>query len=258
MKGAIQVFRFKVDLKNFVAVWNGEVAAVKMGVTRAVDRATARLQQKLRAQTLAAGLGQGNANAWRTRRYPEDRDSLNAAGLVYSKSPAVIDGFNKGSLITHHGSRYLAIPTNFNRKQGKRRAIAENKGKRNYWLNVRVKPEEMVESRQSFIIKSKKKAGVLLWCLQVNEARGRYGRNKQGKRRAFAGGLVEVGTAHGSRRGRGRTGTQQQKVGAILASGFVPMFSLTPAVKLEKRLDLDRLAGEAAADVAAQITAELG
>ena len=252
------MLKLKVELQNFVSVWSGELEKTKAGVTKAIDGATARLQQQLRADTLAARLGQGNANAWRTRRYPRARNSLNAAGIVYSKSPAVIDGFDQGALITHHGGRYLLIPTNFNRVGGRRRAKAEGKKQRNYWANVRVTPRQMMESRQAFVIPSQRKPGVFLWCLQVNEARMSTGRQRETKRLAIAGGLVRVGTGHGSRRGRGRVGTEGGKLSDILAAGFVPMFSMVRTVKLDKRLDLDARASEAAADVAARITRELG
>lgn len=252
------MLKLKIEFQNFVSVWSGEVEKVKAGVTRAIDGATARLQQQLRADTLAARLGQGNANSWRTRRYPKARNSLNATGMVYSKSPAVIDGFDRGALITHRGGRWLLIPTNFNRVGGRRRAKSEGTERRNYWANVRVTPREMIASRQAFTIPSKEKPGVILWCLQVNEARMTKGKKRETLRVALAGGLVRVGTGHGSRRGRGRVGTAGQKLADILAAGFVPMFSMTRVVKLDKRLDLDARAGEAARDVAAQITRELG
>lgn len=239
------MIQLKVEVGNLAAVWSGEVAAVKAGVTRAVDAATAQLQQRLRADTTGAGLGVGNANSWRIRRYPQGRDSVNAAGLAYSKSPAIIDGFNRGALITHRGGRYLTIPTNFNRVGGRRRAKAEGTGQRSYWNNVRVTPAQMVASRLSFTLP--RQGGGLLWCLKVLSAQSKTKKRGKITNQLIAGGLVRVGTG----RGRG-------KAAAIASAGFVPMFILVKAVKLQQRLDLDARAGEAAAAVAAQIARELG
>lgn len=239
------MIQLKTEVGNLAAVWSGEVAAVKRGVTRAVDGATARLQARLRADTTAAGLGVGNARSWRTIRYPRARDSVNAAGLAYSKSPAVIDGFNKGALITHRGGRYLTIPTNFNRVGGRRRARAEGTGGRNYWANVWVTPAQMVASRLSFTLP--RPGGGLLWCLKILQAQGKTKKRGRITNQLIAGGLVRVGTGGG-----------KGKAADIARAGFVPMFALVRAVKLPKTLNLDGQAGEAAADLAAQITRDLG
>lgn len=242
------MLKLKTELRNFVTVWSGELAAVKAGVTRAIDVAAAGLQTQLRSDTVTAGLGQGNANAWRMQRYPRGRDSLNAAAIVWSRSPAVIDGFNRGAVITHRGGRYLTIPTNFNRVGGRRRAKVEGRGQRNYWTNVRVTPAQMVRSREAFVIPNKDHPGQYLWCLRVKLAQRKTAKRGKVKDLAFAGGLnVQVGTAH-----------RLNATAALLAAGFVPMFVLLRQVKLDKRLDLDRRADEAAAAVAAQITRELG
>lgn len=239
------MIRLKTEVGNLAAVWSGEVAAVKRGVTKAVAAGTAQLQQRLRADTAAAGLGVGNANAWRSVRYPKARDSVNAAGLVYSKSPAVIDGFNKGALIRHRGGRYLAIPTGFNRVGGRRRSRAEGRGERNYWAGVRVTPAEMVASRLSFTLP--RREGGLVWCLKIVQAQSKTKKRGRITNQLIAGGLVRVGT------GRSRAAAAE-----IAEQGFVPMFILVRSIKLPKKLDLDARAGEAAAAVAAQITRDLG
>lgn len=81
------------------------------GVKAGVTRGTIGLKTALRGQVEAAGLGPKLAKTWQSRVYPRG-DSKDAAGIVYSKAPQIIAGFDKGALITVKGKgKYLAIPT---------------------------------------------------------------------------------------------------------------------------------------------------
>jgi hypothetical protein len=235
--------RLKVEVAAFKALMTGEIARTRRGVTRAVQGAGAELQARLRADTQAAGLGQGNVNAWRQRTWPKGRDSLNAAGLVWSRAPLVVDGFNRGSLIRTRGGRFLAVPTGYNRVDGRRRAKSEGREGRDHWAGVRVKPAEMIASRLAFVRRTRR-PDVLLWCLPVAEQRGTSRKGRQ-TRKALAGGFLPVGARGGARRDD------------LLQQGFVPMFLLMPATKLDKRLDLQGRAAEAEQDLQRRLISEL-
>ena len=75
-----------------------------------VADATASLEQTLRRQVVAAGLGQRLANTWRSQLYPHT--ATKAAGAVWTTAPLIIQGFDEGpTIIARNGSRWLAIPT---------------------------------------------------------------------------------------------------------------------------------------------------
>jgi hypothetical protein len=193
---------------KFVAQVKGNIADyMKLeaeGGARAASRVmgeeTRRLQLDLRGQVNAAfgAKGRGLGNAWRAQTFPRSRPSLGAAGLVWSKVPAIVDAFEKGAMIRPKGGKkFLAIPTGFNADRGRR---GRGSG------GMRVTPALM------------------------------------------AGGVAEVGT--GNRKGR------EAWARGLLKQGMVPMFILTPAVKLPKRLDIRKPAEQAAARIPGRFVAE--
>jgi hypothetical protein len=104
-----------MDLKAAVGdlrrILETEITAGSKAVTLAVKQEAEALKQALRSQALAAGLGRGVSNAWRSETYPKGRESLGAAGLVWTKAPDIVTGFDRGSLIrTREAGGYLAIP----------------------------------------------------------------------------------------------------------------------------------------------------
>lgn len=202
-----------------------EVRAGECAATQTIRSETDALKQELRQQAQAAfsARSRGIAVAWRSQVFPRSGLSLRPAGIVWSKVPAIIQGFDEGALIRPKGGkRFLAIPTGFNRQGGRRGAKA------------RVSPAQMVSSGVAFLRPFKSGRG-FVWCLPTYEARGlRHGRRGRGRLQVIAGGIAEVGT--GNRRGR------QAWAEGLLKQGLVPMFLLLPAVKLPKRLDVARAA----------------
>jgi hypothetical protein len=200
---------------SLAAILAAEVRAGERAAMRAVRAETERLKRELREQVVSAfgTRGRGIANAWRSRVFPESGASLNAAGLVWTKVPAIIHAFERGAVIRARGGRFLAIPTGFNAPQGRR------------GRGMRVTPQQMVASRQAFLRPFKSGRG-FVWCLPVRRG------ERVGRRRAplIAGGLAAVATAR--RRGAGAWQA------ALLRQGFVPMFLLVPRVQLAKRLDV--------------------
>ena len=95
--------------------------AGERAASRAVRQETEALKQELRTQVTTAfgGKARGIANAWRAQVFPRTGVSLRAAGLVWTKTPLVIDAFERGALIrAKGGQKFLAIPTGFNAARG--------------------------------------------------------------------------------------------------------------------------------------------
>jgi hypothetical protein len=218
---------------SLATILAAEVRAGERAVTRGVRGETERLKRELREQVVSAfgGRGRGIANAWRSRVFPETGESLNAAGLVWSKVPTIIHAFEHRALIRARGGHFLAIPTGFNAPQGRR------------GRGVRVTPQQMIASRQAFLLPFRSRRG-FVWCLPVRRG------ERVGRRRAplIAGGLAAVATG----RRRGAAAWQAE----LLRQGFVPMFLLVPQVQLTRRLDVRGAAGRALARLPAAIVRE--
>lgn len=95
---------------DLAAALRSDCDRIRAGATRAMRKAAARLKANLRADTVAAGLGQRTANAWREETYPLKRESARPAGLVFTKAPNIIRAFDEGAYITGKNGQWLAIP----------------------------------------------------------------------------------------------------------------------------------------------------
>ena len=248
---------------KFVAQVTGNIAEyMKLeteGGARAASRVmgeeTRRLQLDLRGQVNAAfgPKGRGIGNAWRARTFPR-RPSLGAAGLVWSKVPAIVDAFEKGAMIRPKGGKkFLAIPTPLNLQRGyrkRKRAGQSDAG------DLRVTPAQMKASKKSFIRPFKNGKG-FLWCLPV-EKPANFKRLNENRRHLIAGGMTKVATGKGGTKARDREWFQAKDawLARLLKQGMVPMFILTPAVKLPKRLDIRKPAEGAAARIPGRFVTE--
>lgn len=104
--------RINVDvLGDIVADMRREVEAGERAVQRSIRTAGKGLQRDWRAQIEGAGLGSRLARTVRVEIYPKDQNSMNAAGLVWTRAPQIVDAFDKGALIRSKRGFYLAIPT---------------------------------------------------------------------------------------------------------------------------------------------------
>lgn len=96
---------------NLQDIYKAELLAGERACMAAMGIAIAYGKQRLRDQTTGAGLGPRVANAWRSKVYPSSGQSLDAAGLVFSKASKIIRAFNDGVTIRSSKGKFLAIPT---------------------------------------------------------------------------------------------------------------------------------------------------
>lgn len=177
-------------------VRNGERA-----VTRGVGAAGRGLKADWRQQIKGAGLGTRLGNTIRANLYPEGRDSLNAASLVFSRASKIVDANDRGALIRSKNGFWLAIPTD---------AVKRLRGAG----NKRISPtryELKTGNRLRFVYRRGKPS-----LLVVDQAR-----------------IDKRGTVR-------RKGGRRRKDGILTGEQTVVAFILVPQVKLKKRLDLDR------------------
>lgn len=88
-----------------------ETEAGERAVQRAITAAGKGLQRDWRNQVEGAGLGSRLARTIRSEAYPKGRNSINAAALVWTRAPSIVEAFDQGALIRSKDGFYLAIPT---------------------------------------------------------------------------------------------------------------------------------------------------
>ena len=104
--------RLTIDISpDLVAMMAAEIAAGERAVTAAVREAGSGLKLGWRGQIAGAGLGARLANSIRSEAFPKAGASLNAAVLVWSKAPVIIEAHDVGPLIRAKNGLWLAIPT---------------------------------------------------------------------------------------------------------------------------------------------------
>ncbi|TAN75842.1 MAG: hypothetical protein EPN20_02340 [Magnetospirillum sp.] len=96
------------DLRKIMAE---EVKAAEDAITVGMRQAADGLKADLRRQVTEAGMGQRLANTWRAELYPKGRNSIKAAGFVFTRAPTIIRAFDQGALIKSKHGFWLAIPT---------------------------------------------------------------------------------------------------------------------------------------------------
>lgn len=212
-------------LSTLMEAIEGDIAA---DATHAMRVTTERRRDHLRQQTRAVGLGERLPNTWTGRAYPGGaKNSINPAGLVYSRAPDIMDAFTRGATIRPvGGDNFLWIPTkNVPRARARTssyRRVSGPNGSRPLGIKAGALTPEECESRfnTEFVVK-KGKAGRRLAFMDLISARRR-------------GGGVRGATA-----GRLRQGREPK---------LTLMFVLTKSVKLPKLFDLDREAQAWVAD----------
>ena len=104
--------KLKLDITpDLAAMMAAEIKAGEKAVTAATREAGTSLKTAWRGQITGAGLGQRLARTIRSEQYPKGQPSLNAAALVWSKAPEIINAHDTGPLIRSRNGFWLAIPT---------------------------------------------------------------------------------------------------------------------------------------------------
>lgn len=80
-------------------------------VTKGVSLAANGLKTAMRTQVKSAGLGSKLANTWRGDVYPKAKNSVSAAGVVYTKAQKIMEGFEYQTVVRGKDGLWLAIPT---------------------------------------------------------------------------------------------------------------------------------------------------
>ena len=104
--------KLKLDITpDLATMMAAEIKAGEKAVTAATREAGTSLKTAWRGQITGAGLGQRLARTIRSEQYPKGQPSLNAAALVWSKAPKIINAHDTGPLIRSRNGFWLAIPT---------------------------------------------------------------------------------------------------------------------------------------------------
>ena len=104
--------KLKLDITPVLAaMMAAEIRAGEKAVTAATREAGTSLKTAWRGQITGAGLGQRLARTIRSEQYPKGQPSLNAAALVWSKAPKIINAHDTGPLIRSKTGFWLAIQT---------------------------------------------------------------------------------------------------------------------------------------------------
>ena len=193
-----------------------EIRAGERAVQRGIGQSTIGLKGLLRSQITGAQLGGRLAGSIRSEVYPKGQPSFNAAGLVYAKAPKLIDAFDKGPLIRAESGLWLAIPMPNIGKGARGKKLTPGE-----W-------EKRTGRQLRFIYRRGRTA------LLVDE------------------GKKAPGNVFVKRRTRNGTKLMEPRT---FKNRIVPIFTLVPQVKLRKRLDIERAAMQATANLASAIVA---
>lgn len=110
---------FEGNLSDFM---EKEYQNAASAVTSGIKQATEGLKSSMRSQVKNSGLSSRLANTWRGDVFPKAKKSISAAGVVYTKAPQIMEGFEFQTIIRGKNGLWLAIPTEAIKKKvyGKR------------------------------------------------------------------------------------------------------------------------------------------
>lgn len=98
-------------LGNLDEVMRDELATGARSVTVGTSRTVETVKNALRAETMAAFGSDRMAKTWRGEVWPKGKQSLGAAGVIFSKAPHIIEAFSKTTTIRSKSGFFLAIPS---------------------------------------------------------------------------------------------------------------------------------------------------
>lgn len=103
--------KLSASITDIAKLMADEVKAGEKAVHFGIRDAGVALKDAWRAQVVGAGLGQRLARTIRSETYPKHKHSMNAASMVWTRAPVIVDAHNTGPLIRAKGGFWLAIPT---------------------------------------------------------------------------------------------------------------------------------------------------
>jgi len=214
---------------NLKEIVRGQMRAAKKAAAVGIRKAAKGLHKEVKAHVRGAGF-KGLARPWRAKHFRKGRTAFDVASLVYVRADEgvrhAVWALEHGDTMRAKNGRFLVIPTGFNKPKGQR------KSKERYLIS----PAEMVAMKKWTYTKKTSDGQGLVWFLRVTEA-AKKTRSGRVQRLAFAGGMALGGRNRGDvGSGRGR------RVGKILKEGAVPMFILLPQVRVQKQLNIQRIA----------------
>jgi len=122
---------------NLVVAMEHEIRAGEKAVTDAIRTASSTLKSDWRAQITRAGLGHRLAKTIRSKTYPNTGTSLEAAALIWSNAPQILEAHNTGPLIRSVDGFWLAIPTPAAGKGTRGKALTPGEWERRRGLRLR-------------------------------------------------------------------------------------------------------------------------
>ena len=131
-------------------------------ITLGISAATNGLKSSLREQVRAAGMSSRMANTWRSVVYPKGKNSIRAAGSVYSNAEKIMLGFEYASVIRSHDGLWLAIPTDAIPKKARGQRMTPG-----LYERIKVARLQFVYRRHncSLLVHTKKKKTVIAFIL---------------------------------------------------------------------------------------------
>jgi len=103
-------------LKSFEKETREEIHVLSQQTLKSVKAAGKGLKGDLAAHIKHAGLGSRLSHTWRLKVFKND--SFNAAALITSRAPHIIESFDQGAVIRSIHGKWLAIPTSAAPKKG--------------------------------------------------------------------------------------------------------------------------------------------
>lgn len=103
--------KLRAEITNIAKLMADEVKAGEKAVHFGIRDAGVALKDAWRQQIIGAGLGQRLARTIRSETWPKHKNSMNAAAMVWTRAPVLVDAHDTGPLIRSKDGLWLAIPT---------------------------------------------------------------------------------------------------------------------------------------------------
>lgn len=191
-----------MKVTNLAKLMADEVKAGEKAVHFGIRDAGIALKDAWRGQVTRAGMGNRLARTIRSEVYPKGRHSLNAASMVWTRAPVIINAHDTGPAIRPTRGLWLVIPTEAaGKRPGGQRPTPED------W-------ERRTGLKLRFVLRRSGPSLLVADGARINK-----------------GGLAVMSRA----KVRKKDGIQRGAVTAVI-------FILVPQTRLRKRLDLERAA----------------